>query len=218
MTTLPHPLGRHLDAAARHDPRSRAFPAAAAPLRTVMHAHGPVLDQGAVGSCTGHAAAAALNCAVLRGRRRYLSHKDAEALYSAATKVDAFPGAWPPTDTGSDGLSVAKAARAKGYITSYQHAFGVGHALGALVKGPIIVGTAWSANMWEPDANGFVHPGGEVDGGHEYALIGLDVEHQFVLAQNSWGDWGPLGGLFKLSFTDLGALLADGGDATVLTR
>lgn len=213
------PLGRHLDAAARHDPRSRAYPAGRSPLRTVLHPRGPVLDQGQQSSCTGHATAAALNCQPIRRTRRYLTHDDAVALYCVATQIDPFPGTFPPEDTGSDGLSVAKAAARKRYITSYQHAFGLDHVLGALVNGPVIVGTAWHAAMSDPDAAGFVHPSGDVEGGHEWCLIGLDVEHQYVTAQQSWGEaWGPLGGLFRVSFADLGALLADGGDATVLVR
>jgi hypothetical protein len=49
VTAVACTLGRHLDAADRHDPRSRAFPAATAPLTTVLHEHhGPVLDQGRV--------------------------------------------------------------------------------------------------------------------------------------------------------------------------
>ena len=107
---------------------------------------------------------------------------------------------------------------AQRYITSYQHAFGLQHVLGALVNVPVIIGTSWSDDMFTPDAAGFVHPGGQVQGGHEWCLIGLDVAHQFTWAQQSWGpSWG-LGGLFKVSFADLGALLADGGDATVLVR
>lgn len=214
----PYPLGRHLDAAARHDPRSRAYPCGVSPLRTVMHAHGPILDQGDIGACTGFAAAAAANCQPLRGRRRPLGNPDGLALYEAATRIDAYPGVYPPTDTGSDGLSVAKAAVTRRYVSSYQHAFGLGPCLGALVNGPVIVGTRWHEAMFTPDAQGFVHPMGNVVGGHEWCLIGLNVAHQYVTAQQSWGPAWGLRGLFRVTFADLGALLVDGGDATVLVR
>lgn len=46
----------------QHDPRSLAFVAATAPLKTVTHRlSGQVLDQGNLGSCTGNAMAQALN-------------------------------------------------------------------------------------------------------------------------------------------------------------
>jgi len=212
-------FGRHPDAAAHHDPRSRSFPAGISPLRTVVHKHaGPVLDQGSVSACTGYATAGALNAAPNRGRRRLLAGRDALALYTRATRIDPYDGWYPDTDGGSDGLSAAKAAREAGYISSFQHAFGVGHALGALVNAPIIVGTLWRESMSSPGRDGFVRLSGEVVGGHEWAIIGLNVEKQYVIALQSWGAAWGMNGRFFVSFEDFGALLADGGDATVLVR
>ena len=41
--------------------------------------------------------------------------------------------------------------------------------------------------MNEPDQRGFLHPTGELLGGHEYLVLGCDVEHQQVTILNSWG-------------------------------
>jgi hypothetical protein len=209
-------LGRHL--VPTHDPRSRAFPAATAPLVTTMHAHhGPVLDQGNLGSCTGNAAAQALDCDPLYfWGRKILDEADAIAIYSWATHHDPFRGAYPPQDTGSDGLAVAKAARHLGLIGSYQHAFGLAHVLGALVLRPLIIGIPWTETMFQPDRDGYLHITGAVAGGHEVCLRGVDVEHQAVRLLNSWSaSWGD-GGEAWLRWTDLGSLLAQQGDATVL--
>lgn len=214
MTTELRPgLGRNVN----HDPRSLAFPAAvsAAPRKPVLHRHyGPVLDQGQLGSCTGNAMAQALNTAPFhKSRAKLLTEADAVSIYSAATLIDGSPGHYPPTDTGSDGLSVAKVAAKRGYISAYHHAFDVEHALGALQLSPFLFGTSWHESMFTPDADGFVHPDGNVVGGHEILCIG-DTGTALVFL-NSWGkSWGK-GGTFLLSYADFAALMADSGDVTV---
>jgi len=211
-----YPLGRIV----QHDPRSFAFPAALAPaLKTVNHRHyGPVLDQGQIGSCTGNAAAQALNTVPLRHGRRLLAEIDARNLYHEATVIDGYPGTWPPTDTGSSGLAVAKAAQQSGWVSGYTHAFGLDQCLAALVLAPVIVGTNWHQDMFTPDPAGYLHPTGAVAGGHEYALIGLDVKRKRVTMLNSWSaSWGRNGRAY-LTFDDLGTLLANSGDVVSLNR
>jgi hypothetical protein len=210
-------LGRHLDPV--HDPRSRAFPATVAPLVSVRHAHhGPVLDQGTLSSCTGNAAAQALNHEPLLVKgRRLLTEADAVAIYSWATSHDPYPGAFPTVDTGSDGLSVAKALKKSLHlISSYSHAFGLDHTLGALAQGPVIIGVPWLSGMFTPGPDGRLPLVGSVAGGHEVCLDQLDVENQRVWLLNSWSNgWGQNGRAW-LSWSDLGHLLDQRGDATVL--
>jgi len=211
-----YPLGRVV----QHDPRSLAFPAALAPaLKTVTHRHyGPVLDQGQVGSCTGNAAAQSLNTVPLRHGRRLLTEIDAQGLYHEATVLDGFPGTWPPTDTGSSGLAVAKASQQAGWVTGYTHAFGLDQCLAALVLAPVIVGTNWHEDMFNPDAAGYVHPTGAIAGGHEYTLLGINVKLARVTMLNSWSaSWGRNGRAY-ITFADLGTLLADSGDVVALNR
>ena len=213
---MTYPLGRVV----QHDPRSLAFPAALAPaLKTVTHRHyGPVLDQGQVGSCTGNAAAQSLNTVPLRHGRRLLTEIDAQGLYHEATVLDGFPGTWPPTDTGSSGLAVAKASQQAGWVTGYTHAFGLDQCLAALVLAPVIVGTNWHEDMFNPDAAGYVHPTGAIAGGHEYTLLGINVKLARVTMLNSWSaSWGRNGRAY-ITFADLGTLLADSGDVVALNR
>lgn len=206
-------LGRRVN----HDPRSLSHPAQASTThRPVTHrTYGPVLDQGDVGSCVGNAAAHALNTA---GSHRVPStlmrETDALAVYSAATALDPWDGAYPPDDTGTDANSAAKALRDQGRITSWSYCFGLDHLLGALQLAPVMLGISWHDSMFTPDAHGFVHPDGDVVGGHE-TLIRAD-DGTSVLVRNSWGpEWG-LRGHYRLTYADLAALLADRGDATVL--
>jgi C1A family cysteine protease len=203
-----------------HDPLSRNFPAPTATvLKTVTHKHyGPVLDQGKVGSCTGNATVDALMTAPMYVKGRDLTEVDAQHLYSVATTFDDIPGTWPPDDTGSSGLAVAKAAKYKGYISAYSHAFGLDHALAAAVLAPVIVGINWYEGFFTPAANGFVTVSGTVQGGHEIALIGVNVKSKYVTFINSWGDsWGKKG-KFYMTFDTFSRLLSEEGDVTVLTR
>jgi hypothetical protein len=209
-------LGRHVE----HDPRSRQYPARKATQpRSVLWTHrAPVLDQGDLGSCTGNALAQCLNTTKFvqsRPGRRYLDEQYARLLYAKATVLDTFPGAWPPTDTGSSGLGVAKAGVALGYLTRYEHAFGFDHFAAALTLQPVIVGTNWYSTMFDTDSDGFVSPAGQLAGGHEYLALGINHRERYVTFLNSWSDGWGVKGKFRMTLDDFTALLDEDGDVTV---
>lgn len=214
MAERPHGLGRRV----HHDPRSRAFPArAAAAVHDVAWRHyGPVLDQGSLGSCTGHAL---VDCLMTRPAYRAaakLTHDDAVRAYRRATEIDPFPGQYPPDDTGSDGLDVCRAAVEFGWITGYDHAFGIDHLLGSLMFGPVMVGTSWTETMFSPDSRGRLTVGGTVAGGHEYVITARSGRWLRLL--NSWGARWGVGGSAWIRTEDLAALLDAEGDCTVPRR
>lgn len=219
-------LGRHIE----HDARSWAYEISADLLpstyTSAVHAINiPVLDQGDLGSCTGHAAEGLVGTDPLYGAipgtvaarptgDAGVDHLQAVALYSAATHLDSISGSYPPSDTGSTGLAVAKAAQQAGLIAGYLHAFSQDTALKALGVMGLIGGFRWYEGFDNPDASGFVSISGQVRGGHEFLLYGIDVTGQRVLARNSWGaGWGAAG-CFSFSFDDFGRLLAEKGDVT----
>jgi hypothetical protein len=213
---LPFRLGRHV----LHDDASKDFPATMAPgMADVLHTRLiPILDQGNLGSCTGNACAGLLCTEPQYDYGIRLTEEDAVGLYSLATQIDPWPGVYPPDDTGSDGLSVAKAAKRMGRITTYRHAFGLDHALKTLVLHPVITGVNWYDSMFFPDANGEVHisPNASVAGGHEFVARGMLVEQQKVRCSNSWNtSWGDKGE-FVMSFTLWDRLLQEQGDVTAM--
>lgn len=214
----PHPLGRIRN----HDPRSRAYPAprSAAPLRPVAHrVYGRVLDQGRIGMCVLAAAAGALNTAGLHraGERTYTA-ADAEPWYEATTRIDTYPGQYPPDDTGTDATAAAKYLRSRGLIAAWSHVFtGAAGVRAALQLGPVLLGVTWHEGMWETDPEGYIHVTGAAVGGHE-TFLRADPCRGYVVGRNSWGPTWGRGGDYRLSYPNLDALLADGGDATVFHR
>lgn len=215
MSTPIRGLGRLVE----HDPRSKdyTFRVAASRPRTVLWEHtAPVLDQGQVGSCTGNALTQWLNTAFAQAKRPgVLDESKAVELYARATRLDSLAGAYPPDDTGSSGLAVCKAGKQLGYLSAYHHAFGFDALVLALQHSPVIAGTVWTEAMMQPDEAGFIRPTGQVAGGHEYLIIGADIEHQFITMLNSWSAaWGENGRAY-ITFADYRALLADQGDVTV---
>ena len=208
-------LGRHVE----HDPRSRAYSAGTAAVETVRHKrHGRAFDQGDLGSCTGNAMVGALMTEPLWVRGRKLTEVDAVALYKVATKLDGIPGKYPPTDTGSSGLAVMKAAVKAGYIAGYAHSFSLDQLLGSLVRTPGILGINWYSSFDSPAADGQCRltPSAKIRGGHEVEMFGIDAKRERVWCYNSWGaTWGGLGnGTFYLTWKTLDRLLGERGDAT----
>ena len=220
-------LGRRVG----HDSRSLAYLEPKTPsdvvLQSVRHkSEIPTLDQGQLGSCTGNAATKCLSYVPLWGplapAAAVLSIDDAQAdevyavgVYSEATSVDPYEGSYPPDDTGSDGLSVAKVLTTRGLISGYRHATSMRRTLNALSRQPVIVGTEWREGMFAPEADGRLRTTGAVAGGHEYVLDEIDVENRRVWMQNSWGEsWGVAGRAY-FTWQDFRKLLKADGDCTV---
>jgi hypothetical protein len=220
LTILEHAIpGQRLGRQIEHDLRSLLFPAAVKPIADVIHLrHVPAFDQGQLGSCTGNAMAGALMTDPYYVAGRILDETAAVGLYEQATTLDSQAGSYPPDDTGSSGLAVAKAAKAKGYLTSYAHAFGFSHALGALTLAPVIAGINWYTSFDSPLPSGEcpLTAGATVRGGHEIELFGLNVESKQIWAYQSWGPgWGGLkNGTFWFSYDTFERLLTEKGDVT----
>ena len=207
-------LGRH----AKHDPRSFEFQAGqATQIVSVTHqATGLPLDQGQIGSCTANALCGSLDSAPDYHGGTTLTEANAIRIYELETKLEGKP--YPPNDPGGSGLMVCKAAQQLGLITSYSHAFGIQHALQALVVRPVITGVNWYTSFDNPDPQtGLVQltAGATIRGGHEVVADGIDAPNRLVWLWNSWGTQYGLGGRFCMSFDTWDRLLQEQGDVTV---
>jgi hypothetical protein len=180
--------------------------------------YGPILDQGQLGSCTGNAMAGLLSCEPFFDDTRYelaarFNEEFAVELYSKATAIDEFKGQYPPEDTGSSGLAVAKVAKDMGFFSRYYWAFKTTSLIYALKHGPVIVGVPWYDSMFTPDKNATVEARGSIVGGHEFVIRGY--RKGWFLADNSWGtSWG-LNGSFYFSVATWEKLRRNGADVTV---
>jgi hypothetical protein len=175
----------------------------------------PILDQGQLGSCTGNAGTGALGTQPFydKAGKAALGSTSGDAgtderfavqLYSDATKIDPYPGTYPPSDTGSSGLAICKVLRARGTIRGYTWATTATGYLQLLQSGPVMQGMPFYNAFFNPDKNGFIDsnshwPSSGIAGGHEVEAVGVDINSSNMSASvitfaNSWGTgWGDAG-------------------------
>lgn len=211
-------LGRHLWL----DARSLAYMvenSAAAMGRKLTSQHWerviPILDQGQLGSCVGNATTGALGTQPFYDKvgktALGTNSNDAQAdetfavqVYSDATKVDPYPGTWPPTDSGTSGLAACKVLAARGTIRGYTWATTALGFLQLLQAGPALMGAPWYNAFFNPDKGGFIDSSSHwsssgIAGGHEVEAVGVDINTTNLSASvitfaNSWGtSWGDAG-------------------------
>ncbi len=174
----------------------------------------PILDQGTLGSCTGNAGTGALGTEpfyAAAGKKAFGDAKSAEdlekfavQLYSDATKVDQFPGTYPPDDEGSSGLGVCKVLKDRGIIGGYRWARSPYGLLRLLQAGPVMQGMPWYQAFYEPDKDGFIDSAktwksSGLAGGHEIEAVGVELDakdafNSVIIYANSWGSgWADKG-------------------------
>lgn len=219
-----------------HDPKSREYPAKKArAIMSVTHAgHFLPINQGQIGKCTCDASMGALLCdpyfdavrqklAVAIGvpNASMFSVSELEKVtsefYHDETELHPHDGVYPPQDPGGCGLWIAQVLKNRGLIDSYSHAFGIDHALKALVKAPCIFGIDWYSSFGSPDPKGLIDikPRARVEGGHEICAFGIDATEELVWFWQSWGKWGYKNtGKFCMRFATLDRLLQNQGDCT----
>lgn len=196
------------------DERSRAFPIMATIDATTPRSYTwtcpIVLDQGAEGSCVGHAWAHEI--AARPGTWNASSYL-ARLIYKEAQKIDPWPG---ESYEGTSVLAGAKISTSLGHYREYRWAFGLQDLILALgYKGPAVLGINWYESMFNPSATGVLSVSGAVAGGHAILANGVSVTKQLVRLHNSWGpNWGINGEAF-ISFANLARLLNEGGEACI---
>jgi hypothetical protein len=213
------PTGEDLTGLGRikqHDPRNAAhpMPMVATSLRYRMWNAGPVLDQGPTPQCVGYAGWGWLAAGPVTNHPKFSPTE----LYHLAQARDEWPG---EDYDGSSTLGLMKALKDVGYINEYVWATDAETVVAwILAKGPVCVGTNWYTGMFNPDRKGFLDTSGQVEGGHEYRLVGADCDKTCpdgtkgaVRMVNSWGrGWGSSGRAW-ISFATLDKLIKDDGEA-----
>lgn len=215
-------LGRRV----AHDSRSKlyALPEPRGALTSVSHPRRiGILQQGNVGACTCFAGLGAIATgifyidallAAMANANLKFDNASGIYLYKEVTKIDEFPGAYPPKDTGSSGNAVGKLFKQLKLINGWLHGLSLSAALNELQFRPVITGVNWYGGFDQPDSNGFIKISGKVVGGHEFVVDGLNVEEEYVTCTNSWGERYGLKGRFKMRFDVWERLLSERGDVT----
>lgn len=209
--------GRHI----HHDPRSLRYvvPPTSNVSSVSWDARIPILDQGSVGSCTGNAMTGVMGTSPFfetlpEKTQSALDERYALEVYALATQLDPFPGTYPGQDTGSDGLSAAKALVKLGDANGEVHGTSIGSLHAMIQTSAFAVGLSWRTGCDSPDRNGLVKYAGAVRGGHEVCFVAYDSATNTWKVRNSWGpSWGK-DGFFFITDDDVVKLLADQGDAT----
>lgn len=169
------------------------------------------LDQGSEGACVGFAWAHDL--AARPQEKTNVDNQFARGVYRNAQQLDEWPG---ENYEGTSVLAGAKVCQSLGHFTEYRWAtsfddliIGVGY------FGPAVLGVNWYSGMFNTDHNGFIHPTGDILGGHAILMHAVHVPTRTAVLHNSWGqDWGRNGRAF-IRFEDLNQLLVEDGEACI---
>lgn len=242
-TTQDKRLGRLI----QFDTKSRDYPAIRGLRSTSVrsYTHGfrkyPVwLDQLKQGACVSFGIGHDLLC---YPQEMPMDNTLARSLYFDIQRSDPWPGgAYPGAQPFYEGTSVLSGLKVYqellGRIDPYKREWGYRWCFGgddvllALGRRGVIIGVAWLDDMFETDADGFIHASGNIAGGHCTYLRGVKVawqenathdtpkfvdrEQTVILGRNSWNrSWG-IDGDFKITLSDLDKLLAMDGEAAVL--
>jgi len=167
-------------------------------------------DQGATGTCVGHAWRHLLTGTPVPQRNPYPS---AFEIYDRATVVDE----WSDNDNdvhrqfGTSVRAGAKVLQGMGLIASYGWAYDIDTAIDWLCwRGPLVAGTAWYESMFTRGGEGYVgvDRNSRAAGGHAYLWAGWSEKRGAVYCVNSWRDWGG----FFLAGEDAEWLLKQNGE------
>lgn len=216
-----------LDRLVQFDERSRAYPIRTAadkkPLKSYTWRCNAWLDQGREGACVAYSLGHELAARVVEVNPTLITNDWLiKKVYWEAQKIDpweggSYPGASPKYE-GTSVLCGVKVLQSYGFFNSYRWGFGIDDVLYGLGhNGPAVLGIAWYEGMYSPDGNGFVHPNGNVAGGHAILARAINVKEEFVTLHNSWGSsWGKNGDCY-ITFEDLNRLLKEDGEAVFVT-
>jgi len=195
-----------LDRLVQFDPRSLSFGVTESILESPLRwdglepiskvrikAKGNHLDQGREGACVGMGLTNAMRYEPNIGDlQKYDEHFAITQIYWEAQKNDPFPGGeYPgasPRMGGTSLLEGAKQLKRLGLIKSYRWAFSIDELiLGLGYFGVAVVGIPWYSRMSEPESDGRIRIGGQIEGGHCLDTIQYNKNSGKLRLAQTWG-------------------------------
>jgi hypothetical protein len=179
-------------------------------------------NQGNVGACTAFASTHYRDAGPVRPSGKGKAPIDPLEMYAKIQEQDRLDGR--NFSEGATSLAMAKAMKNLGWITEYRWGYTIDELITAVsTKDCVVVGTNWYENMFTPINNksgrAVVSIGGQVAGGHEYLITGIDMKAELLRIKNSWGrSWGNSGRAW-ISFSDMQQLIEkEEGDMCLATE
>lgn len=173
---------------------------------------GPILDQGPTSQCVEYSTRAFLSCNPVKND--HTRHPFGQP-YAWMQRNDEWPG---EAYEGTSVHAAMKWLKANGYIESYEWAQTVEQLYAHLMaRGPAVIGSDWTLDMFTPDRWGYIRPTGRSVGGHAYLLRGGNRRRVDPFTgrlgafrkRGSWGGgWGERGEAW-ISFDDMQRLMDD---------
>jgi len=166
----------------------------------------PTLDQGNTGHCVGFSGAQFGNTLPINDQ---FDNNDGHALYYECKVVEGEPN----QENGAYVDSIGKVLLNRKRIGVYAFAASIDEAIEWVkTKGPVIFGTVWLTNMFDPDSSGLIKAIGSEEGGHAYVCLGYDPALDQLLFLNSWGSSWGVNGHFRMSRSDAIKLFSNYGE------
>jgi hypothetical protein len=173
-----------------------------------------ILDQGNTGHCVGFAwAGFGIALPVFDNWDNSMGDK----IYYQAKIIDGEPNQEDGSDTRSGVQAFMNFSQLQN--NAYAFASSIDDVITwVLSSGPVVGGTNWYNNMFNPDSNGLVSLGGGIAGGHEWEIIGFSRKTNLFNCVNSWGTSFGVNGHFYITTDDYQRLLEEQGDACTATE
>lgn len=173
------------------------------------------LNQGSRGACVGFTGANWMGALPIYDR---VTDKTGFDLYWACKQIDGIPDV-----EGTYDRALAKVLVAQGRIERYVWATTIEELRNWVqTTGPVMVGTTWYDQMFNPDHQHLLWPVGNPVGGHEWLVRGFEMRkfqgyttpQPCYRMRNSWGpNWGDNGEAYILEASLKMLVFDQGGDA-----
>jgi hypothetical protein len=204
------PLGRNKSVFDKNDYNLKDFIPRNAYFTTVSEKNWefPVapLNQEETPHCTGFSMA---NFGINYPTSTLYTDIDAHSFYYKCKEMDGEPN----QENGSSIRTVAKVLKNTRRVSAYAFAPDMATIKWWLLnKGPLIVGTTWTSDMFIVKKDNTINIGDDIVGGHAYLLNEWRSDN-YIGIQNSWGyDWGKNGKAY-ISASDFEKLFVYDGEA-----